>query len=361
MEIVAGITFKQFEPRVWDPESPYYLPRLRAVMVSFTDFHRNKKLREQTLKHGIHKALGIPKNVRIYLDNGAFGNIRAGRELPVDAYWEFVTKAKPHWYPVPADFIPLPDMSEAEQRACYRKTMKYNRDYSFDGCVPVIHAGEKLPQYLKAIKAHEALSQKKELALGGLVPQFLQTKGTGPRTRAIDFILTVRQQFDGKIHAFGIGGTATLHLAALLGLDSIDSAGWRNRAARGMIQLPGHGERLLTQLGSWQGRELSRKERALLKECECPGCRQAGIRGLSASGTVGFARRATHNLYVLLEELIEVEARIKHDTYQSWYPTHVFNDMFLRLIEYALNQLAISSARANSKTEWEGKIHHLSI
>jgi hypothetical protein len=291
LEIVAGLSLKQLEPRVWDPQSPFYLPGLSAVMVSFSDFHRKQKLCKQAMAEGIHKTLDIPERIRVYLDNGAFGNIRAGRQLPVRDYRQFVEKARPHWYPVPADFIPLPDMSEAEQRQCFSKTMRYNRTYSFDGFVPVIHAGAKLPKYLQAISAHGALSQKTKLALGGLVPQLLQTKGTGPKTQAVDSILTARQEFIGQIHAFGIGGTATLHLAAVLGLDSIDSAGWRNRAARGVIQLPGHGERLLTQLGNWQGRELNKKERVLLNACECPGCRQAGIKGLSASGTAGFSRR----------------------------------------------------------------------
>jgi queuine/archaeosine tRNA-ribosyltransferase len=196
---------------------------------------------------------------------------------------------------------------------------------------------------LKRIKAHEALSNKKSLALGGLVPQFLQTKGTGPKTTAIDSILIARRNFSGRIHAFGIGGTATLHLACVLGLDSVDSAGWRNRAARGIIQLPGRGERLITQMGSWKGRKLDRKERELLAECECPGCRQSGIRGLTASGTIGFACRATHNLYVLLAELSEISIRMQSKTYRDWYSTHVFNNMFLRLIEYALNKTAARS------------------
>lgn len=338
MEIVAGITLKQLEPRVWDPESPFHLPRLRAVMISFTDFYRNNKLRELAIKKGIHRALDIPKGIRVYLDNGAFGNIRAKRELPVKPYWEFVQRAKPHWYPVPADFIPMPAMSADEQHECFINTMRFNREYSFDGCVPVIHAGAKLSEYLKKIKAHDRLSRKKALALGGLVPQFLQTKGTGPKTAAVDSILVARREFDGRIHAFGIGGTATLHLAAVLGLDSVDSAGWRNRAARGIIQLPGRGERLLAQMGNWEGRRLSRKERAMLAECECPGCQQAGVRGLSARGTIGFARRATHNLHVLLEELSEIETRMKNKSYQDWYPSHVFNGMFLKLIDYALEQ-----------------------
>jgi len=104
-------------------------------------------------------------------------------------------------------------------------------------------------------------------------------------------------------------------------------------------QLPGRGDRLLIQLGNWRGRSLDKKERALLNECKCPGCQEAGIEGLSVSGTIGFARRATHNLYVLLEELNEIDNRLMNGSYHTWYSTHVFNGMFLKLIDYALKKI----------------------
>ena len=40
-------------------------------------------------------------------------------------------------------------------------------------------------------------------------------------------IRRLRQAFaDKDIHVFGVGGTATLHLAGLLGMNSVDSSGW---------------------------------------------------------------------------------------------------------------------------------------
>lgn len=338
MLIVAGTTLKQLEPRVWEPNSQYYLPNLRAIMVSFAEFKQAKTLREAALACGLHAALGAPQGVKVYLDNGAFSSIRSGERPNSQAFKTFVSRAKPDWYPVPADYIPLPNMTAAEQYDCFRKTMRYNRNYNYDGYVPVVHAGPKLANYLKAIAANDKLSQKQQLALGGLVPQLLQTHGTGPKTQAVDSIITARQRFDGEIHVFGIGGTATLHLAAILGMDSVDSSGWRNRAARGIIQLPGRGDRLITQLGTWRGRRLDKTEKDMLAACECPGCAEAGIKGLKASGAVGFYRRATHNLYVLLNELEEIESHISDGTYQTWYPGHVFNSVFLKLIDYAFSQ-----------------------
>lgn len=338
MLIVAGTTLKQLEPRVWDPDSQYYLPKLQAIMVSFAEFKQAKALREATFENGLHQALGAPQGIKVYLDNGAFSSIRSGKRPDSKAFKTFVSKAKPDWYPIPADYIPLPSMTAKEQLDCYQKTMRYNVNYSYDGFVPVVHAGPKLTNYLKAIAANDKLSHKQQLALGGLVPQLLQTKGTGPKTQAVDSIITARQRFKGEIHVFGIGGTATLHLAAILGMDSVDSSGWRNRAARGIIQLPGRGDRLITQLGTWRGRGLDRTEKEMLAACECPGCVEGGIEGLKASGAVGFYRRATHNLYVLLNELDEIEGHVSDGTYRTWYQGHVFNSIFLKLIEYALSQ-----------------------
>ena len=35
-----------------------------------------------------------------------------------------------------------------------------------------------------------------------------------------------------------------------MGADSVDSSGWRNRAPRGIMQLPGSGDRMVAELGS---------------------------------------------------------------------------------------------------------------
>ena len=39
-EIIAGLSLKNLNPRVWAPASPYHLPNLRAVMVSYAEFHQ---------------------------------------------------------------------------------------------------------------------------------------------------------------------------------------------------------------------------------------------------------------------------------------------------------------------------------
>ncbi|PJF38453.1 MAG: hypothetical protein CUN55_17235 [Phototrophicales bacterium] len=144
----------------------------------------------------------------------------------------------------------------------------------------------------------------------------------------------VRDAFHDKhMHVFGVGGTATLHIAALLGVDTVDSAGWRNRAARGIIILPGSGERVIAELGNWRGRRVSEEEQQTLLGCECPACREHGMEGLEANKSFGFYNRATHNLWVLLKEKEWLDTNLANDTYVENYKDHLHNTIYKPLID----------------------------
>lgn len=337
MEIVAGITLKNLAPRVWDPTSPYYLPKLRAVMVSYADFHQMPVIKRRTMESGLHKSLGIPKRVKIYLDNGAFYFSSRGVIINPEEYEEFANQAKPDWKPVPQDFIPTPKMGVGAQRHCLNKTMFVNNAYDHNGFVPVIHISKVLSEYITAIKANERLVAKTHIALGAIVPQLLRMPKAQPYQDTLNNIHEARQSFaDKKIHLFGVGGTATLHLAALMGMDSVDSSGYRNRAARGMIQLPGSGERTAIELGSWRGRTLSTADLKKLSSCSCPACNLHGIKGLKAKGLAGFCNRATHNLWTLLEEATWIQKHLRDKTYKDEYMSHLDNTVYRRLIDYVV-------------------------
>src|SRR2546421_276074 len=116
MLIVAGSSLRCLPPHVWDVKSPYYLPDLKAVMVSYAEFHRMPARRRKAMEQGLHKYLGIPEEVNIYLDNGAFYFLSRDGEMPREEYDEFVRLAKPDWWPIPQDFIPSPRMTIEEQR-----------------------------------------------------------------------------------------------------------------------------------------------------------------------------------------------------------------------------------------------------
>lgn len=334
MLIVAGLNLGSLKPRVWDVESPHHLVGLRAVMVSYAEFFQKPARRRRAMEQGIHEFLGVSSEVKVYLDNGAYYFRTRTGENPLKEYEEFVEQAKPNWYPVPQDYIPLPNMSVEEQQECLKKTMNMNRVYSQDGYAPVLHISRLLGDYIKEVKSDETLKSKRQIALGGIVPNLLRSRKAMSHNDVLNSLHAVRQLFpDQHIHVFGIGGTATLHIAALLGIDSVDSSGWRNRAARGMIQLPGTGERIVAELGGWRGRKPSNEEWNKLEKCECPACSQHGLKGLTSDGSFGFCNRATHNLWILLEEARLIEKHLAGKTYKDWYRSHLDNTTYLPLID----------------------------
>jgi len=221
-----------------------------------------------------------------------------------------------------------------EQRSCFDRTMDINRAYDYDGYVPVVHISSFLQQYASAIKASKRLAAKPSLALGGIVPNLLRTQKAMPLADVLTHLRFVRGEFESKqLHVFGIGGTATIHIAALLRMDSIDSSGWRNRAARGIIQLFGSGDRMIADLGKWRGRKPSRKEWKKLRECCCPACIGFGVQGLKGSGIEGFCNRACHNLWVLLEEATWIKEQLVAKRYSDLYKDRLDNSTYLPLIE----------------------------
>ena len=334
MLIVAGLSLKNLEPRVWDPASPFHLPGLKAVMASYADFHKMQARRREAMKVGLRAYLGVPTGIDVYLDNGAFYFGSQPGKAPLDAYEEFVEKATPDWKPIPQDYIPIPSMTPQRQRGCFDKTMRVNERYQHNGYVPVVHIGNHLLQYTARINADAQLSQKRWIALGAIVPNLLRKPKALPYTDVLKGLRHVRRTFAEKsIHVFGVGGTATLHLTALIGFDSVDSSGWRNRAARGIVLFPGSGERLLADLGKWRGREPSEEEWAVLRRCRCPACRTHGVEGLKASKLLGFCCRATHNLWVLLAENDWLTKHVANGTYRRYYRRRLDNSVYRPLID----------------------------
>lgn len=336
MDVVAGLSLKNWRPRVWDRRSPEFVPRLGAVMVSFDEFRRRPKLRREAIGGGIGAVLGAgaAEGLRVYLDNGAFACLARGGEPAIDEYRAFAAATRPAWCPVPADFIPRPTDSRRKQKILFERTLAVLRAHSAEGYCPVVHAGPWLGGYLDALRE---MGLDRQLAVGGLVPHLLHGAGAR-RMETIAQLKRVRGEFPGTIHAFGIGGVVTLHLAAALGCDSVDSSGWRQRAARGLVMLRGRGERQAIRLGSWLGRPLTADEWVELARCRCPSCRRHGPEALGRNGVEGFAARGVHNLAILLDEAALIERHRAHGDSAAWSLKRLAGHRMIGLVAAALGE-----------------------
>ena len=225
-------------------------------------------------------------------------------------------------------------MSYYKQNKCLEKTMAVNQEFSYDGYVQILHVSRCLNKYICLFNEDEKLRKKPIFAIGGIVPNLLRAPNAMSHKKILNSIYKVRETFaNQKLHLFGVGGTATLHVAALLGMDSVDSVGWRTRAARGLVQLPGIGDRSVADLGNWKVREPNSQELEVFKKCQCPACQEHGLEGLKKNRTFGFCNRATHNLWTLLEENRMIEEHLKAGTYPEWYTEHLHNSIYRPLID----------------------------
>jgi hypothetical protein len=105
------------------------------------------------------------------------------------------------------------------------------------------------------------------------------------------------------------------------------------------VQLPGCGERLVADLGSWRGRPPSAVEWEALRVCPCPACGKHGVAGLKADKLHGFCCRATHNLWVLLEENRWLQEHIPAGTYTEEYAGRLDNSIYRPIIDELLKTL----------------------
>lgn len=89
---------------------------------------------------------------------------------------------------------------------------------------------------------------------------------------------------------------------------------------------------MVASLGSWRGREPSSAEWTRLEHCLCPACQQYGLEGIKASGKEGFCVRATHNLWVLLNEAELIARHLFDGSYREWVQGHLDNTTYRPII-----------------------------
>ncbi len=302
LNFVCGVLLNGKIP-FWRKDYTYRLPQIDKILISFYEIFKSKKLRNIFKSSLYNNEIGFPRYIKIFLDNGAFSFIKANVKDNIEKeYVKFVKKLNPYWYPIPMDYIPHPSDDKKTQYIKFKKTMKMNRKYIEKGFVPVIHAGLYFEKFIEEIKKID--KEPKKLAIGGLVPHMLLSKN-GSRDVVVAVLKHLRHEFPKTdIHVFGIGGVTTIYLLKLAQINSFDSIGWRVRAAWGIIQIRGIGERQIMQRDKgWKIPPVSEEEKKLLKSCKCPICSKNLQDLMKRKDFEGFEARAIHNLYTLYEEV----------------------------------------------------------
>jgi len=152
------------------------------------------------------------------------------------------------------------------------------------------------------------------------VPLNKTSKGcdlVGGKNAIVKAILHVRSELpETFVHMLGVGGSMA-YLGVLCGADSFDFAGWVQKAAYGVIQLPGMSDRFIQE--RIRRKALTAQERFKFLECTCPACRfdfQNPVSMLDFDSDLDRASarrlRSLHNVYVFESEM-DVMARFIYE------------------------------------------------
>ena len=231
------------EPRPW-----LYFP-VEAVMVNALD--ADGRARE---------LLGFEGE--LWVDSGGYQILKRGISISLDAlakrYREIGCDVCLS-LDVPPNPSDPPDVADKKAEATYRNWLRLRSELRGLRVVPVVHVYPDEELFLKWLRRYDGAE---ELAIGGAVPYILITRGVprGSRLIALRLIALARREFNGRLHALGLGSPSVSATLEILGVDSTDSATWRLKAAYGKVLLPGGGERHVTDREVAFGRRKAKEE-----------------------------------------------------------------------------------------------------
>jgi 7-cyano-7-deazaguanine tRNA-ribosyltransferase len=300
-------------------------PSAAESIFSVSDLIAKRSMRERLLHQGVHAL--CPVRQRVMIDSGGYQFLRTGT-FPLK--WnELVT----FYNEIGADMgvaldRPItPKDSPADAKTIVRRNLERYVSMRRHGrrdleIVPVLHGSTSaLAEWeCKALAAIDTAPPL--IGLGGVVPHLVEITRNfrfgRDFTAKIELVrmlgervLLARQYFPkSRLHVFGAGGTVSIALAIGAGAHSVDSSGWRVRAAFGCI------------LGPW-GRQLRVRSRlqsptafattlkAAMTGCRCPVCGTSKRQRASLRLIHSFESRAIHNLWMQFSDLERVRAKLR--------------------------------------------------
>jgi len=247
---------------------------------------------------------------RMLLDCGAYTASRKGIELDPERVKYIQEKIDPD-KAIPLDYPFLPGMSIVVMKKRWRKTQENILDWQettrLKEIVPVLHAWSP-SSLINNIKWMQKYADCKYVAVGTIVTTsyvrytgyFADREPNAIFIKMLSYAIWAIKKFsDFRVHLTGFGSSPlTLHLGFYLGIDSLDTAGHRRKAAYGKIILPSIGERYVGDRNAKFGvTRLTDEEMEILRKCKCPVCRidQSAL-------WRDWKARAIHNKYVMERE-----------------------------------------------------------
>lgn len=270
---------------------------------------------------------------------------------------------------VQLDFPFSPKLNKAQKFKRLNKTLanlektielidNFNEKVSF---LPVIHTVANDLELLEygLDKMENILGyEPRVIGVGSLVPLVKSMKGSkknGIESLLYTLICLRKKLPNAFIHAFGLGGTMA-YLAVLAGVDSYDSNGWIQKAAYGVIQLPGISDRFLRKeshnrpyLIKDRNQRNSKKpinEIDIFMKCKCSACsrfysdnwkkkdwkkKQKAFIGRDQEPKM---LRAIHNLSLYQNEIFEMREAIKKNFLKAFIKERLRFSIYYKYIKF---------------------------
>lgn len=323
---------------------PWKFLDMNTVIVNAADILRTKTNTTSICEKGIHKHLNF--HGAILMDSGGF-LFQKKDNLDIDplSIIELYEKSKPD-LGVILDHPFNPSETNKSNQKRWEKTLENTRIMTENigkvDLMPVIH-GYNFKELKSACNDIKRINDDPSMiGIGSLVPLLFRTNGTkrfnDPIKFVIDAIRIVRKEFpDSFLHAFGVGSSKTMHLMYSLGVDSLDSTGWRLKAAYGIIQLPGVGDRHPISRNNGRA-SLNEKEKKILKQCKCPSCKELSITEKLKLLNDKFPARAIHNAHVFINEKEKFQEKIKTGNTKEFTQNRLNSGIFPKAFEYIVEK-----------------------
>jgi 7-cyano-7-deazaguanine tRNA-ribosyltransferase len=330
--------------RVGGKPRPWQVFRLPGLLMNAWDILSTGQASQKVREDGINEYLGLDPSCPTLLDSGGYLYLKRGnlKVDPCDVLKLYMDLAPTIGAVLDYPLDPFVEADANQKR--WQQTLANTRlMFSRNGhltLMPIIHAHSVSQAERACADLRHIIEEPSVLGIGSLVP-LMRTRHDGrvlakqstrsvsqseyhqsSRHLAVEIIRAVRAHFpDAFLHVFGVGGTTTMHLMFALGVDSIDSIGWRLKAGYGAVQLPGFGDRFTGDKPRRKRTMLKddEKSKEVLLKCQCPVCQEhATLEKRLVALEKSFDNRALHNAWVFVREAASFRTKIETNSVESF-------------------------------------------